>query len=468
LYRNNGDGTFTISPSSKSAALFDDESAGAIFADYDNDGWPDLYVLNWGPNVLFHNNQGQGFTDVTETAGVGSDKNGSSASWGDYDQDGFLDLYVANWACTPRCPRPMWGDADKLYHNNGDGTFEDVSPLLGGATNGAGFVATFVDYDNDGDLDIYLVNDEFINDIGNVLWRNDGPGCDGHCFNNVSEDARADTTVMGMGLATADYDADGDLDFYFSNAGPMTLLRNEGDGSFANLADSAGVDHAAVAWGSLFFDYNNDGWLDLYLAVMEGLEGDTAANILYENQGDGAFANLGPDYGAADQGPTTGVASADYDQDGRVDLVIGNYDNGYKLYRNESVVAENNNWLALKLIGSEPINRDAVGARVVVTDSDGRSQMQEVKNGSSLGAGNSLVLHFGLGAAQVDDAFVIWPDGLMQELGRLKANQQHTIRYGESPQDDTWLNLGLVMVGALLILLIIFAAGRSKKNSSSN
>jgi hypothetical protein len=244
----------------------------------------------------------------------------------------------------------------------------------------------------------------------------------------------------------------------------MTLLRNEGDGSFANLAAAAGVEHPAVAWGSLFFDYNNDGWLDLYLAVMEGLEGDTAANLLYENQGDGTFTNLGRDYGAADPRPTTGVAYADYDQDGRVDLVIGNYDDGYRLYRNESAAAESNNWLAVKLIGDGHVNRDAVGARVTVTDKNGRSQMQELKNGSSLGAGNSLLLHFGLGDAQVDQVIVNWPDGSIQELGRLKANQQHTIYYGENPQTIAWLPAGLVVAGGLFLLVILFMYFRSKSS----
>jgi len=457
LYRNNGDGTFTISPLSESVALWEEESGGAIFADYDNDGWPDLYVMNWGPNVLFHNEQGLGFHDVTETAGVGDANNGSSASWGDYDQDGFLDLYVANWACSPRCARPIWGDADRLYHNNGDGTFSDVSLLLGGSTNGAGFVATFVDYDNDGDLDIYLVNDEFINPIGNKLWRNDGPGCDGHCFTDVSEEAGADATVMGMGLATADYDADGDLDFYFSNAGAMTLLSNQGDGTFSNLAEAAGVEQPSVAWGTLFFDYNNDGWLDLYLAVMEGLEGKTAENLLFENEGDGTFNNVSTSSGADDPGRSTGVAYADYDADGRVDLVVGNYDSGYRLYRNESEEGETNNWLAIKLVGDGPVNRDAVGGRVTVLDSDGRSQMQEVKNGSSLGAGNTLTLHYGLGDTQVEKVMIHWPDGTEQDWGRLKSNEAHIIQYGQAPQTRfrPAIIITIIVLVSLLMILII-------------
>jgi hypothetical protein len=467
LYRNNGDGSFTISSLSESVALWDAESGGAVFADYDNDGWPDLYVMNWGPNVLFHNEQGQGFRDVTETAGVGDAKNGSSASWGDYDQDGFLDLYVANWACAPRCARPQWGDADRLYHNNGDGTFSDVSQLLGGSTNGAGFIATFVDYDNDGDPDIYLVNDEFINPIGNKLWRNDGPGCDGHCFTDVSEEAGADTTVMGMGLATADFDADGDLDFYFSNAGPMTLLRNEGDGTFADIAEASGVMQPSVAWGTLFFDYDNDGWLDLYLAVMEGLEGETAANLLFANEGDGTFKNISAGSGADDPGRSTGVSYADYDADGRVDLVVGNYDDGYRLYRNESSDAEENNWLAIKLVGDGPVNRDAVGARVTVTDSDGRKQLQEVKNGSSLGAGNTLSLHYGLAQSNISNVAVHWPDGSIQDLGELKPNKQHIIRYGENPSTIPWLYIGLILAAVFITLLILFIFGRTRLRRAS-
>ncbi len=432
LYHNNGDGTFNISPLTASISLPDALSGGAVFADYDNDGWPDLYVLNWGANVLFHNDGGDNFTDVTELAGVGDEANGQTASFGDYDQDGYLDLYVANWSCYPNCGRPSEGDRDRLYHNNGDGTFTDVTNLLGGKTRGSGFVASFVDYDNDGDLDIYLVNDEFINPIGNVLWRNDGPGCgDGWCFTIVSKEAGADEKVMGMGLATADYDSDGDLDFYFSNAGPMTLLQNQGDGTFANAAELAGVNYPkGIGWGSVFFDFDNDGWRDLYLAVMKMADSTSAGNPLFRNNGDGAFVNLGQSSGAADEGATIGVAYADYDQDGWVDLVIGNFDQGYRLYRNQGGV---NNWLTLKLVGGGKVNRDGIGARVTVVDSDGRSQMQEVKCGSSLGAGNALELYFGLGQAEATAVTIQWPDGTTQQLGPMAANQRHELRYGVNP-----------------------------------
>lgn len=434
LYRNNGDGTFSLSPHSERVALPDALSGGATFADYDNDGWPDLYVVNWGANALFHNDSGQGFTDVTETAGVGDTSNGKTASWGDYDADGYLDLYVANWACAPRCGRPIEGDTDRLYRNNGDGTFLDVTRLLkGSGVRGAGFVASFVDFDNDGDLDIYLVNDEFINPVGNALWRNDGPGCDGWCFTNISAESGADTRVMGMGLATADYDGDGDLDFYFSNGGPMTLLQNLGDGTFQDVATAAGVDFPAIGWGAVFFDYDNDGWQDLYLAVMEPINRETAANPLFRNEGNGTFTNLGESSGAADPGRTIGVAYADYDQDGWVDLVIGNYDSGYVLYRNRGAQLLDHNWLTLKLIGQNGVNRDAVGARVVVTDSNGRTQLQDVINGASLGAGNSLELHFGLGQATVRNVEIRWPDGTTQSIGPLAHNQRHSLTYGVNP-----------------------------------
>lgn len=459
LYRNNGDGTFTLSPLQEQVALPDAESAGAIWADYNNDGWPDLYVLNWGPNNLFRNDNGVALVDVTNEARIGDSSNGKTAAWGDFDADGWIDLYVANWACDPRCGRSFEGDKDRLYHNNGDGTFADVTHWLpGDKTRGAGFVASFVDFDNDGDSDIYLVNDEFINPVGNALWRNDGPGCDGWCFTEISAEANADTRVMGMGLATADYDSDGDFDFYFSNAGPMTLLQNQGDGTFRDMAESAGVQLPdGVGWGAVFYDYNNDGWQDLYLSIMVGVQTGSSMNPLFQNNGDGTFTDLGEGSGAGNPGRSIGVAYADYDQDGWVDLVVGNYDEGYFLYRNTLGETSRNNWVTLKLVGDGPVNRDAVGAKVRLTDGYGRTQLQEVRNGSSLGSGDTLELHFGLGRTAVESVEISWPDGSTQTIAQLPVNQRHTIVYGQPVVVESGADTA-VLIAALLLFFIIAAA----------
>jgi hypothetical protein len=282
-----------------------------------------------------------------------------TASWADYDNDGWLDLYIANWGCTPRCARSAGssGEPDQLYHNNGDGTFSNVSRLLGGKNDGGGFVARWLDYDNDGDLDIYLVNDEFVVPPGNKLFRNDGPGCGGWCFAEVSEEAGADTKVMGMGVAADDWDQDGDLDIYFTNAGKMVLLQNQGDGTFVNVAAEAGVElnSRAVGWGALSLDYDNDAARDLYVALMRR-DQPGAFNPLFRNDGTGVFTDIGPASGADDPGPSVGVAAADYDNDGWVDLVVGNYDRGYRLFRNPA------------LAGRDKPNGHRLGAKHGVSD----------------------------------------------------------------------------------------------------
>ncbi|MBN1669016.1 MAG: CRTAC1 family protein [Anaerolineales bacterium] len=441
LYRNNGDGTFSVSGLSSQVALPGAESAGASFVDFDNDGWKDLYVVARGPNTLFWNHHGQGFIDITEHAGLTDPWDGKTASWGDFDQDGYLDLYIANWSCYPDCGRPMYGDSDRLYHNNGDGTFSDVTAYLGAYTMGAGFVASFTDYDNDGDLDIYLVNDQFIYGLGNVLWRNDGPGCAGWCFSVVSKEAGVNRTVMGMGLATGDYDNDGDIDFYFSNAGPMTLYRNLGDGSFENIAAAAGVESPnSVGWGTVFLDYDNDGWRDLYLAVAMSLDGrGLSGNQLFHNNADGSFSLVTCNSGAADPGAIIGVATADYNQDGWVDILIGDHIHGYRLLRNSGLAAAGHHWLAIELVGGGPVNRDAVGARVYVETTAGQRQLQEVVHGSSNGAGNELVLYFGLGEhATAQTVEVVWPDGLRQVFPDVPADRRYRLAY---PVDEAMLEL---------------------------
>ncbi len=434
LYQNNGDGTFRFSSLAEQVSLPQAESAGATFVDYDNDGWQDLYVLNWGANNLFRNKNGERFVEVTPQAGIAGNHNSKSAAWGDYDQDGFVDLYVANWACYPKCGRPMAGDSDRLYHNNGDGSFTDATRLLGGKTDGSGFAASFTDFDNDGDADIYLVNDEFINPIGNVLWRNDGADGEKWRFTEVSAEAGANQRLMGMGLATSDYDNDGDLDFYFSNAGPMAMLQNSGDGAFADVAKNAGIDLAdAIGWGAIFLDYDNDGWRDLYVALSETTDGQSKSNPLMQNMGDGTF-KLAENSGAADAGKSLGVAYADYDNDGWVDFVLGNYDEGYKLFHNEGAAASGNYWLTIRLEGGGDVNRDAIGSRVYLTDNAGNQQMQEVICGGSLGAGNAMSLYFGLGEADSANLEIVWTNGKRQNFKNVPADQAIMLPY---PADET-------------------------------
>ena len=445
LYRNNQDGTFSISPLSRHVQLSAAMSGGAVWVDYDNDGWPDLYVLNHGPNTLFRNVRGVAFVDVTAFSGVGDIGKGTTAAWGDYDNDGYLDLFVVNWSCYPKCdPIDHTQARDKLYHNNGDGTFSDVSQsLVYEKSLGSGFAASFVDYDNDGDLDIYVVNDALKNPIGNVLWQNDGSGCIHWCWHDVSAETGTDLEINGMGIAVGDYDNDLDLDLYLSNmVNPMALLQNQGMQAFEDVARESGVAVSptnALGWGTAFFDYDNNGWLDLYLATTGYVhfEGDEPPmgihfdypNYLFQNQGNGQFVDVSPASWIDHPQPSMGLATADYDQDGWVDFVLGNWNEGYRLYQNTAVSGRGNHWLTLKLVGAYPINRDAVGARAYVTDSEGNVQMQEVKIGSSLGAGNETALHFGLGTATVAKIMIRWSNGDEAHFHNIGSDQLLKITY---------------------------------------
>ena len=301
LYRNEGDGGFLVSEHSGQLSLPDVPSGGAVWADYDNDGWLDLYVVNFGANRLFKNQGGTDFTDVTATAGVGDTGKGTSAAWGDYDNDGWLDLYVTNWSCFPECdPVDFTVQQDRLYHNNGDGSFTDVTLTLEYAlTLGAGFAPAFFDYDGDGDQDIYVVNDKLQNEIGNVLWRNDGAGCGHWCWTNASGESGADLLINGMGVDAGDYDNDGDFDLYITDmVYTMYLLRND-DGAFRSRAHSAGVainlgPDQAVGWAAAFFDYDNDGWQDLYVASTDYFQTFPELEVSFMNpRADALFHNNG-------------------------------------------------------------------------------------------------------------------------------------------------------------------------------
>jgi hypothetical protein len=392
--------------------------------------------------------------DVTTKVCILHTVKGSSPTWGDYKRDGYLDLYVGNWSCYPECGDPGPSEnvlaQDVLYRNNGDGTFTDVSHLLVfEKLLGSAFAASFVDYDNDGDVDIYVANDMLKNPIGNVLWRNDGPGCGEWCWADASAEANADTKTYAMGLAIGDYDNDLDLDFYFTNiVNRMTMLQNGNNGTFVDAARSSrtGIGATpAVGWGTAFFDYDNDGWLDLYVATTQFIESKARGaggaylppedllapypDVLFKNNGDGTFKDATPRRWMSDVYPTMGIAYADYDNDGWVDYVVGEWNQGYVLYHNTAAQSEGNHWLTVRLVGRGPINRDAVGSRLYLTSDDGHTQMQDVICGSSLGAGNDLALHFGLGSASISQIRIVWSDGTERVLEGVAANQIVRVAY---------------------------------------
>ncbi|MEM9294131.1 MAG: CRTAC1 family protein [Acidobacteriota bacterium] len=423
LYQNDCDGTFSLASFAAVAELTTKVSAGAAWADYDNDGWLDLYVGAKGGGTLFRNMNGTMFEDVTVAAGV-ADTTGlaTSVAWGDVDADGWLDLYVVNYYD----PGAEEGE-DRLFRNNADGSFTDVSQWLGDGTarSRPGFVARFLDIDFDGDQDIYVVNDK---QVGNPLWRNDGGGCGGWCFTEVSEATGADRPVCGMGVAVGDYDGDLDWDLYFSSIDEQVLLasqRDLGTDDFIEVTDAAGVNSVSIGWGSAFFDYDNDTWPDLFLSTMNA----DPADRLFHNLGNGTFEDVSAGSGASDSRGTLGVTAADYDGDGRVDLIVGNINDEYTLLRNIDADAADNSWVGLRFSGRGTINRDALGTIVEVHTSGGRVLLDDVHSGSSLGGNHDLTLHFGLAADIVTDVVVTWPSGVVQNLGALAAETIHEVVY---------------------------------------
>ena len=464
LYRNNGDGTFTDVAQVAGVGDLEGKTLGGCAADYDNDGDQDLFVTNWGHSKLFRNNGAGAFVDVTDPAGLGDPDAGyrsMGCAWGDYDRDGLLDFVVVrhmaeddpeafNLRFYAYAVRPL-----ALYHNDGDGTFTEVTRLLGDTTGpgtsqgqygnlwGAGFQPAWVDFDNDGDSDLYVVND-FGKDIQpNVLWRNDGPGASGVWrFEDVSHRSGAGAAMFGMGLAVGDYDLDGDFDLYVTNIEDNVLLRNDGDGSaFTEVAADAGAGQGVfqrgqrVSWGTVFFDYDNDGWEDLYVASGY-LDSDPFTNhreqpnLLLRNTGEAAFADVSSVSGADDRGVGRGVAYADFDGDGCLDLYVANLGlagegpQSAKLFRNSC--AWGGNWITIETRGTVS-NRDGIGARITVT-AGGRKQIREIAAGSSSKGQNMLPAHFGLGAVdRVDSVAVRWPSGIVQTLRDVPANQRLTV-----------------------------------------
>ncbi len=450
-------------------------SLAVAWGDYDNDGDPDLYVAHgtYGPDVpsgpnVFYRNDGDGtFTNATDEAGLGNVINawaGWYAGFMDYDNDGYPDLYVDNYSIAPGC---------FFYHNNGDGTFADVTRETGIEIPGEGLGATFGDYDRDGDLDIYFTT----YDVPNVFYENNGDGT----FTNATDRSGLGNTLSGINVATGDYDNDGDLDIYLSNMGgfgmarplePTALYRNNGDGTFADVAQEAGVMEKRTSRAVVFFDYDNDADLDIYVAGWEpsnslyrnngdGTFTDVAQEagvvlhnseqltvgdydndgyvdifvmewrrpgVLYHNNGDGTFTDVAREAGVQmyhGSGYTGGCAFADYDSDGDLDLYVAWQDAADALYRNN---VSDHNWLRIKPVGTVS-NRDGIGARVMVQAGE-LSMMREINNGNSRGQ-NELVAHFGLGVnTRADSIEVRWPSGQVDMFQNVPANQFIVVQEG--------------------------------------
>ena len=456
LYRNNGDGTFT-EVSAQAGVDYRGWAMAAAWGDYNGDGWLDLFVTTYGENVFYENNGDGTFTDKTRETGLGG-VNGfwAGASWSDFDRDGDLDLYVCGYVKyvpgihgatlqydveVPASINPSAFEPERnlLYQNNGDGTFSEIAVRAGVADpKGRSLSAAWADFDEDGWPDLYVAND--ISD--NVLFRNLGNGL----FEDISHAAWVADYRGAMGIAVGDWDGDTDMDMFIThwiaqeNALYSNRLREfsgrDGNGPalrFMDEADRFGLGQSAldyIGWGTSFFDYDNDGRLDLFVVNGSTFQLDAEPWRL-EPMRDMLLWNRGPQDGFYDVSVVSGevfrqkhvgrgAAFADYDNDGDVDVVVVNNGGPAQLLRNEG--GNRNAWLKVQLQGTES-NRFAVGARLRVTVG-GQVQVRQVGSQSSYLSQNSLIVHFGLGAAtSVDTLEVVWPSGKRETLVNVRVNQ---------------------------------------------
>jgi hypothetical protein len=462
LYRNKHDGTFA-DVTAQAGLIATGWGQAVCVGDYDNDGWEDLYVTYYGKNRLYHNQKGV-FSEIAQTAGVA----GTGKAWGngcafvDYDRDGLLDLVVANYVDfdvstapgpgeRPACmwkgvavmcgPRGLPGAKNILYHNRGNGTFEDVTTKARiDQTNGHySMSVSTLDYDDDGWPDIYVACDS----TPSILYRNnhDGTFTDvavtaGAAFN---EDGREQA---GMGTSVADFDGDGRLDIFKTNFSDdtSTLYRNNGDGTFndATFPAGLGLHTQYLGWGAMFFDFDNDSWPDLILAnghvYPEVDKYHLGSNfqeprVLYHNNGNGTFTDISASSGPGITTPASarGLAVGDLWNDGRMSVVVSNMSARPSLLVNE--VRTSNHWIAIKTEGTKS-NRDGIGARITVKVGK-RTLLDEVRSGSSYDSNNDMRVHFGLGSAtKIDGLEIRWLSGRVERFENLAVDTIHTLKEG--------------------------------------
>jgi hypothetical protein len=469
LFKNNRDGTFT-DVTVKAGLVHSGWGQGVCVGDYDNDGFDDLFVTYFGKNLLYHNNGNGTFTDVSEKSGVAETGKrwNSGCAFVDYDRDGRLDLFVANYidldlATAPvpesgpcnykgllvACGPPgLNGGKNILYHNNGDGTFKDVSEAAGIlAANGTyGLGVLTADFDNDGWPDIYVANDS----TASALYKNLGNGK----FTDVAMEAGCALSAdgkpqAGMGVSAIDYDLDGNLDILKTNFAGDTpsLYRNIGGGNFEDATFPAGLGKHTqfLGWGCGFFDMDNDGWADILICnghvypEVEQLRteaGYAQSKLLYRNLRNGRFDEVSLEGGPGITVPVAsrGCAFGDFDNDGDIDVVVNTVNDYPQLLRCDQ--KNKNNWLKVRTIGTKS-NRSGIGARLrCVTHMEGEikahAQIDEVRSGGSYYSQNDLRVHFGIGKAEKVDLLEIrWPSGAMEKLENIKPNQVIYVKEGE-------------------------------------
>ncbi len=463
LYRNNRDGTFT-DVTKRAGVERPGWGQGVCAGDYDNDGHTDLFVTYWGRNVLYRNTGGGVFSDRTEAAGLRGSRErwGSGCAFLDYDRDGLLDLFVSNYidfdiksapepGSGPHCrymglavncgPRGLKGESNLLFHNEGGGKFADVSNKSGISKSGDhfGLGVLVSDFDNDEWPDVYVANDK----SASLLFRNkhDGTFEEVGVYSGVAYDPNGKAT-SGMGVAAADFDRDGMLDILKTNFTDeaASLYRNSKEGLFVDESAAFGIggNRKWVGWGAGFADFDNDGWPDILLVNGHVFpELDTAGTavpfrhprVLYRNVGGKRFEDVSAKAGPVITTPRVGRGAAfgDFDNDGRVDVVINEMNATPSLLR--STTASQNHWVLVRLEGTKS-NRAAIGARVTCV-TGGLRQIDEVRSGGSFFSQNDLRLHFGLGSAQrIDLLEVRWPSGAVERIRDVGVDRVVVVREG--------------------------------------